>query len=88
MKLSHTIAQTIRNNPLRATLGSFLWATLVAFIMSPGILFNLPSEELVPVGIKGGIGSDVLLESNTLSALVHAFLIAFLILPGQIFSLI
>lgn len=85
MGITKSVANSIRKNPIKAAVGSFLWAAVVAFLMSPGVIFNLFSSEPIPLGIKNDFNEPF--ESSIFSAIVHAFIISFLILPGQVVAL-
>ena len=93
-KLAKNVADAVRKNPVRMLLGPFLWAALVAFALSPGILLNLPAgpgEPLAPAALFDGRPFSVEggpLPSNPVSALVHALVIAALILPGQLVAML
>lgn len=88
MGITKNISVSIRKSPIRSAIMSFIWASIVAFLLSPGVIFNFPSDDPVPLGIKDGINKNNALVSNTLSAVIHAFAISFFILPGQIYSII
>lgn len=99
-KTAKAVVSTIKRNPVRNLLGPFLWAALVAFLLSPGILFNIPAG--TGMGLMGNgnladanfglfdgepFSADSPIPANKVSALVHAFVIAMLILPGQLLAL-